>query len=159
MEFAEKCNCNFLHIESSSAAAFFFRSALLDAKVRASVFHVPDASLGLKFLEKLDHFLKVPTPDLVVLGSNNNGISRFEMLRRARGKGLHGANRFVVISSSDHAGDLEEAMQLGALACYEAPRSYDGLLTIASEIGLLLQRNSQQQPSVSGHARAIPRDV
>ena len=114
-EIADKPFPNLLLAEDSQDDAFFFRRALLKVYPNSLLTHVGNGAAAIEFLmEACSQITKSRIPDLVFLDLKMPVLSGFDVLRWIHDWEAASLLRVIVLSGSDHIGDKNRAMELGA---------------------------------------------
>jgi CheY-like chemotaxis protein len=113
-----------LLVEDSEDDVFFFRHTLRKCGVACSLFHAADGAAAIEHLKAAlvsPSNAARPWPDLVFLDLKLPTFSGFEILAWLREQKLDVPLEVVVLSGSEHASDVERAMDLGASAYLVKP--------------------------------------
>ena len=109
-------------VEDSDDDAFFFKRALRQSGFACETKHFIDGGQAAAYLEKVA--ARDPAarrPDLVFLDLKIPTLNGFEVLERVRSQSFQPPLDIAVLSGSEHGGDVERAMGLGATAYYVKP--------------------------------------
>jgi CheY-like chemotaxis protein len=138
-----------LLVEDNTEDVILFRRAFLKARVLNPLLVVGDGEEAISYLQGTGRYSKrmeFPLPAVVVLDLNLPGMSGFEVLRWIRNKPGLQTLTVVVLTSSDHISDVNQAYQLGANSFLVKPADLDSLIQImASFRGYWLWLNHPPQ--------------
>jgi CheY-like chemotaxis protein len=115
-----------LLIEDSEDDAFFFRWTLRKAAVACEVIHLADGGAAVRHLNVVASGAAA-RPDLVFLDLKLPTQSGFEILTWLQGQPALVDLRVIVLSGSEHAGDVSRAEVLGASGYLVKPVSVEQL--------------------------------
>lgn len=110
-----------LLVEDSDDDAFFFTRALRQAGFTGAFVHVTDGAAAVATLESALRGEGPGIPDLVFLDLKIPHLNGFEVLRWIKAQPPLQTLDVAVLSGSEHAGDVERALALGATAYYVKP--------------------------------------
>jgi CheY-like chemotaxis protein len=112
-----------LLVEDSDDDAFFFQRALRLSGFACELTHLLDGGATIEHLAKTaGGGAEAPCrPDLVFLDLKIPTSSGFEVLEWVRTQAFEPPLDIAVLSGSEHAGDVERALSLGATAYYVKP--------------------------------------
>lgn len=111
-----------LLVEDSDDDVFFFSRALRESGFDCELVHQPDGSTAIGYLERsLPPAPSVRRPDLVFLDLKLPSFTGFEVLSWIRESEFSPPLDVAILSGSEHAGDVERALSLGASAYYVKP--------------------------------------
>lgn len=118
-----------LLVEDSEDDAFFFRHALKKSALPCSLFHVADGGEAMRYLSAAHAAPDgdKPWPDLVFLDLKLPSFSGFEILEWMREQRFTLPVSVSILSGSEHAGDVQRALALGASSYRVKPISTDQL--------------------------------
>lgn len=132
-----------LLVEDSEDDAFFFRWALRKCGLECELIHVADGGSAIRYLESIAQG-QARRPDVVFLDLKLPTYSGFEILSWLQRNALHPALRVVILSGSEHTGDIGRATELGAAGYFVKPISAEQLRgeleRIQQEIGAAVAR-------------------
>ena len=110
-----------LLMEDSDDDAFFFKRTLRQVGFTGALTHVTDGAEAVAHLERTLRADGTPLPDLVFLDLKIPRLNGFEVLEWIRGQSFVRPLDVAVLSGSEHAGDVERALALGATTYYVKP--------------------------------------
>jgi DNA-binding response OmpR family regulator len=112
-----------LLVEDSDDDAFFFQRALRLSGFACELTHLVDGGATIEHLTKAAAGgADAPRrPDLVFLDLKVPTANGFDVLEWARSQAFEQPLDIAVLSGSEHAGDVERALSLGATAYYVKP--------------------------------------
>lgn len=126
-----------LHVEDDSNDVLLFQHACQKAGVPLSLQNVTDGDEAIAYLEgsaKFKNRQEHPLPRLVLLDLKMPRISGFEVLLWMRKDEKFRGLPVVVLTSSNHAADVERAYQVGANSYLVKPVDFNGLVEMAKSI-------------------------
>lgn len=109
-----------LLVEDSDDDAYLFRRALRQCGFTGEVVHVLDGRTAIARLEEAVSRAEL-TPDLVFLDLKIPHFSGFEVLEWIRRQTFAHPLDVAVLSGSEHSGDVDRALKLGASTYYVKP--------------------------------------
>ncbi len=125
--------------------AFLVQRAFKKAELPHRLVHAADGQQAVDYLSGVPPFddrLAHPFPDLLLLDLKMPRLNGFEVLEWLQGKAEFRALPAIVLSSSDHQADIEQARALGAAEYYRKPGDPAELLGIIRALDeRWLQRN------------------
>ncbi|HVS52611.1 MAG TPA: response regulator [Opitutaceae bacterium] len=111
-----------LLVEDSEDDVFFFSRALRESGFDCELVHQPDGSAAIDYLERsLQAAASIHRPDLVFLDLKLPTFTGFEVLSWIRDAEFSPPLDVAILSGSEHAGDVERALSLGASGYYVKP--------------------------------------
>ena len=126
-----------LHVEDDESDALLLDRALKRAGLGVKVYRVENGQEAIAYLDGAGKFADratYPLPGLVLLDIKMPGLHGFEVLKWIRQAPRFAHLPVVMLSSSDEAGDIQEARRLGA-NCYLVKQS--GYLEVVKFLGAL----------------------
>jgi CheY-like chemotaxis protein len=124
---------NVLLVEDSEDDAFFFRWALRKCDVPTNLVHVTDGAAALQRLRQIMSGAE-RTPDIVFLDLKIPSFSGFEILEWLKQQPGPQRLNVVILSGSEHAGDMARAKSLGAERYFVKPISCELLNAALQEV-------------------------
>jgi CheY-like chemotaxis protein len=119
-----------LLVEDSPDDAFFFRRALDNTGLKASLHVAEDGQEATDYLTNQGRFSdpeQYPRPDVVFIDLKTPGLNGFELLEWIRVQFAQAPFRAVVLTSSDEPQDHQRALDLGVDAYFLKPISPEQL--------------------------------
>ena len=137
-----------LLVEDDNADALLIERALRKAKVRHSLHRVDNGDAAVDYLSEVIEGVH-PVPAMVLLDLKLPRRSGFEVLAWLRGCGA-AVRRVpvIVLTSSQHGSDVDQAYDLGANSYLVKPGDPEGLLRVLQQVHSYWLELSQL-PSVS----------
>ena len=126
-----------LLVEDLADDVLLIRRAFEKAKVINPIHVVPNGEEAISYLNgsgKYANRAEYPLPDLVLLDLKMPGIDGFEVLRWIRQQPGLSSLRVVVLTSSDHMRDVNEAYQLGANSFLVKPLEFERFVSMSAAI-------------------------
>jgi two-component system response regulator len=137
-EAASKRN-RILLVEDNPADVHLLSWALCEHGVRHELDVIPHGDEAMNLIRAVDESSGAVVPDIVVLDLNLPGFDGLQLLGAIRKHTLFHETRVGVYSSSDDPRDRYRAMELGADFYLQKPADLEGLRTVVSLIGKLLE--------------------
>lgn len=126
-----------LHVEDDSNDILLFRHACQKAGVPLDLQNVTDGDEAIAYLSGQAEFGNRrlhPLPGLVLLDLKMPRIGGFEVLQWIRREQRFRGLPVVVLTSSNHAADVERAYESGANSYLVKPVDFNGLVDLAKNI-------------------------
>jgi DNA-binding response OmpR family regulator len=115
-----------LLVEDSEDDAFFFRWTLQKSSVPNELIHLADGNTALDHLKGVAAGT-TPRPDIVFLDLKLPSFSGFEILEWVRQQAWTEPLHILVLSGSEHAGDITRSESLGAAGYLVKPIAVEQL--------------------------------
>ena len=139
-----------LHVEDDSNDVLLFQHACQKAGVPLALQNVTDGDEAIAYLAgqaKFGDRTLHPLPNLVVLDLKMPRVSGFDVLLWMRQAERFRSIPVVVLTSSNHAADVERAYQAGANSYLVKPVDFNGLVDLARGIhGYWVTLNQSARP-------------
>jgi CheY-like chemotaxis protein len=126
-----------LHVEDDSNDVLLFQHACQKAGVPLQLQSVSDGDEAIAYLEgetKFQDRTQHPLPRLVLLDLKMPRVSGFEVLQWMRKAEQFRDLPVVVLTSSNHAADVERAYRAGANSYLVKPVDFNGLVDLARNV-------------------------
>ena len=126
-----------LHVEDDSNDVLLFQHACQKAGVPLNLKNVSDGDEAIAYLEGNSNYSDRelnPLPRLVLLDLKMPRVSGFDVLAWMRKDQKFRDLPVVVLTSSNHAADVERAYQAGANSYLVKPVDFNGLVDLAKSI-------------------------
>lgn len=114
-----------LLVEDSASDARLAQEAFGEAETENHVHVISTCDDALRFLRGEGPFREQPRPDLVLLDLNLNGSSGIDVLKAIKSDPQLRCIPVVILSTSEHEGDLAQAYDHGANCYIRKPVGYD----------------------------------
>jgi CheY-like chemotaxis protein len=122
-----------LLIEDNPADVLLLREAFSENRFNCVLTVADDGSKALELLRRAESCAKMP-PDLIILDLSLPKVDGFTVLAKARNDFRLSSVPVLVLSTSQAAGDIDLANQLGATRYLSKSDDFAGTLAIAREI-------------------------
>lgn len=136
-----------LHVEDDSNDALLFNHACKKAELTFELHTVTDGEEAISYLRGDADFsdrLRFPLPQLMILDLKMPRVNGFDVLQWVRSTDGLKQLPIVVLSSSNHQGDVQRAYALGANSFLVKPVSFEALIDLAKSIqGYWLMTNQR----------------
>ena len=122
-----------LLVEDELADAELFSELISEISSQIEIHHVPNGQVALDFVTLQGEYRHAPYPNLIVLDLNMPVMSGHEFLKRAKREDRARSIPVLVLTTSDHPGDVRRAYHQYASSYVVKPGSfaeYRDLLTV-----------------------------
>lgn len=124
-----------LIVEDKPQAARLFKLAFRELDKSISVETVTDGEQAVERLQQRENGVSEPLPDLVILDLDLPKLNGIQVLRRVREDDRHADLPIVICSQHSGQETIDACHDLGVSAYFVKPPDYDGLVSIARQVG------------------------
>jgi DNA-binding response OmpR family regulator len=129
---------NIVLIEDAEPDVFLVREALERSGLNFTLETLDDGEKGVEYIEKLDRYLSVPCPDLVLLDLNLPKKSGVQVIQRLRESKRCINVPVMILTSSDSPNDRTKAAQFSA-TYFRKPSGLDEFMKLGPMVKTLLE--------------------
>ena len=135
-----------LVVEDNEADVFLIEEAIHATGLDLTVHIVKDGEQAVRFFDRADADVNMPSPALVILDINLPKKQGGEVLKYMRASRRCANALVIAVSTSDSQRDREQLAQLGARGYFRKPSNYDEFMKLGNLIQAAME-SAQDEPS------------
>ena len=129
-----------LVVDDNPADARLVAEAFNECQYPHRLYTAQDGLEAIAFIAKIERFVGVPRPDLVIVDLNMPGIDGYGVLAAIKRTEEFHAIPVIMFSSSDDPADIKKAYDLHANCYVVKPLDFDGFVGAISSLAIFWSR-------------------
>jgi two-component system response regulator len=130
----EQAPVDVLLIEDDPGDALMVRESFAQADKNNRFHVIPDGHRALRFLRRAGEYASAPRPGLILLDLNLPGMHGLDILAQIKADPGLSIIPVIVLSSSQHPGDIERSYAMHASAYIVKPADFEGFDAMIKQI-------------------------